>query len=133
MLIRMKYKYYHGYSKAKVVLSEDPVLDGCENHPQRQALKGQLINGRISQSTYDNLRSGLLKKGRGGEASPCIKLELNHGDLVVMHGENLQRYYEVRPPNSDSQNLLSDPHFSLAFSHPRKKTAICLDRSSYKV
>jgi alkylated DNA repair dioxygenase AlkB len=24
-----------------------------------------------------------------------IVMEVHHGDLVVMHGENLQRYYEV--------------------------------------
>ncbi|RAL02207.1 uncharacterized protein BO80DRAFT_463876 [Aspergillus ibericus CBS 121593] len=94
MLIRMKHKYYHGYSKAKKPLSEDPVLEGCENHHRRQALKSRLTDGSISQSMYDDLHAGLLKTGRGGEASPCIRMELNHGDLVVMHGENLQKYYE---------------------------------------
>ncbi|PWY91529.1 hypothetical protein BO94DRAFT_573950 [Aspergillus sclerotioniger CBS 115572] len=94
MLIRMKYKYYHGYSKSKKVLSEDPVLEGCEDYARRQDLKSQLTDGSINQTTDDELRSGPLTKGRGGEASPCIKMELNHGDLVVMHGKDLQKYYE---------------------------------------
>lgn len=101
MLVRMKYKYYHGYSRAKKLLDEDPVLPGCKNFLWRRELKAGLLSGSIDREGYDELRrEGLLsmKKGGtggGGEATPCIKMEVNHGDLVVMTGEGLQKFFEV--------------------------------------
>ncbi|KAH2927129.1 hypothetical protein KXW15_001781 [Aspergillus fumigatus] len=94
MSIRMKYKYYNGLSKTKTLLKDDPVLVGCRMEAERRSLKGQLANGEIDRTTYDSLRRKTLQKGKCGEAPIEIKMELNHGDLVVMHGENLQKYYE---------------------------------------
>ncbi|GKZ58573.1 hypothetical protein AnigIFM49718_004398 [Aspergillus niger] len=95
MLVRMKYKYYHGYSRAKNLLAEDPVMPGCKNYTRRRELKARLQDGSIDREMYDELRrEGIVRKGAGGEATPCIKMEVNHGDLVVMHGEGLQRFYE---------------------------------------
>ena len=96
MLVRMKYKYYHGYSRAKNLLAEDPVMPGCKNYTRRRELKARLQDGSIDGEMYDELRrEGIVRKGAGGEATPCIKMEVNHGDLVVMHGEGLQMFYEV--------------------------------------
>ncbi|GFF64652.1 hypothetical protein IFM60648_01339 [Aspergillus lentulus] len=94
MSIRMKYKYYNGLSKAKTLLKDDPVLAGCRMEAERRSLKSQLANSEIDQITYNSLRRKALQKGKCGEAPVEIKMELNHGDLVVMHGENLQKYYE---------------------------------------
>lgn len=92
----MKYKYYHGFSKARKLLDDDPVLQGCRFESERRTLKEQFKTGEITKDAYDTLRRAvLLKHGRNGEASPIIKMTLNHGDLVVMHGESLQKYYEV--------------------------------------
>lgn len=92
----MKYKYYHGFSKARKLLDDDPVLQGCRFENERRTLKEQFKTGKITKDAYDTLRrTVLLKHSRNGEASPVIKMALNHGDLVVMHGENLQKYYEV--------------------------------------
>ncbi|PYH92964.1 hypothetical protein BO71DRAFT_400122 [Aspergillus ellipticus CBS 707.79] len=102
MLVRMKYTYYHGFSKAKKPLSDDPVLLGCDQYDQRKALKSQFTDGSLNEAAYSDLRLGILKKSRSREAPPCIKMELNHGDLLIMHGENLQKYYEhsVVPENN---------------------------------
>jgi hypothetical protein len=95
----MKYKYYHGFSRhAKKLLGTDPVLEGCKYQKERLALKTQLEHGQITPRTYNELREKTLKKGKHLEAPPCIKMELHHGDLVVMHGENLQKYFEVWEP-----------------------------------
>ena len=96
MYIRMKYKYYHGFSKAKKVLDDDPVLPCCKFEDQRRTLKDQFTRGQITRAEYEKLRLGATKNTRTGDAPPCIKMELNHGDLVVMHGEKLQKYYEVK-------------------------------------
>ncbi|THC94759.1 hypothetical protein EYZ11_005751 [Aspergillus tanneri] len=94
MFIRMKNKYYHGFSKSKKLLDIDPVLQGCASQHQRHALKNDFESGKLSRAAYDKLRREMFKKSRSGEAPPAIKMELNHGDLVVMHGESLQKYYE---------------------------------------
>lgn len=98
MLIRMKYKYYNGLSRVKKPLEEDPVLEHCKFEANRRMLKDQFEAGQISKQKYDSDRRKLLGETKGGEAHPIIKIELNHGDLVVMHGEKLQKFYEVGPP-----------------------------------
>jgi hypothetical protein len=101
MLIRMKYKYFNGATrrvdtkKAANILQDDPMLKGCLFERERSALKEKFEAGKISQNEYDNSRRALLAGQKGKEAPAAIKLELHHGDLVVMHGENLQKYYEV--------------------------------------
>ncbi|KAJ5573562.1 uncharacterized protein N7459_007989 [Penicillium hispanicum] len=96
MTIRMKYKYYHGYTRAKKYLEDDPVLPGCKFESERRELKAAFKNGTITEKVYHERRADLLKMGdtKGGEAPPIIKLGVHHGDFVVMHGENLQKYYE---------------------------------------
>lgn len=98
MYMRMKYKYYHGYSKAKKLLDDDPVLPGCRHEHPRRMLKQQFQAGDISRSVYDVLRRETLfqrsSRNRTGEAPPVVRMILHHGDLVVMHGEALQKYYE---------------------------------------
>lgn len=107
MLIRMKYKYYNGISKAKKVLDDDPVLEGCQLEEHRRELKNKLHSGVISRKEYEQQRQEVSKKRRGTEALPFIKLELHHGDLVVMHGEKLQKYFEVRIPCRGTEHVLT--------------------------
>jgi hypothetical protein len=101
MLVRMKYKYFNGCTRKAepnaigTVLQSDPVLKDCKFEDERRALKEEFDEGEISQSEYDASRRALLKGRKGKEAPVAIKMELHHGDLVVMHGENLQKYYEV--------------------------------------
>ncbi|KAK2774206.1 hypothetical protein FQN53_003714 [Emmonsiellopsis sp. PD_33] len=116
MFIRMKAKYYLGRTKTGKPVAGDPVLPGCLMYEQRAELKRKLDDGEISLSEYEDLRQQLLQrktnkklvnkeqqsgievadnhKGNKREASPFCVMQLNHGDLVVMHGPNLQKYYE---------------------------------------
>lgn len=96
----MKYKYYHGHTKAMKILQEDPVLDGCKLQEERRLLRNEFVNGGMTADSYDSRRYKLLKpaQSKGREAPAVIKMELQHGDFVVMHGENLQKYYEVCEP-----------------------------------
>ncbi|CAG7969934.1 unnamed protein product [Penicillium salamii] len=106
MSIRMKYKYFNGTTRraggaAGTLLQDDPVLKDCISEGERRKLKHDLEAGVITRESYDLSRRALLKDHKGREATTAIKMELNHGDLVVMHGENLQKYYEhsVTPEN----------------------------------
>lgn len=101
MLVRMKYKYFNGTSRRAepkhlgTLLQDDPVLKDCMFEGERRTLKGEFVAGEISQDEYDDSRRSLSMGRKGKEAPVTIKMELHHGDLVVMHGENLQKYYEV--------------------------------------
>ncbi|CAG8185575.1 unnamed protein product [Penicillium salamii] len=107
MLIRMKYKYFNGATRkvdgtaVGTLLQDDPVLKDCKFEYERRKLKDDLEAGAITREGYDRSRWDLLKGRKGKEAPTAIKMELHHGDLVVMHGENLQKYYEhsVIPEN----------------------------------
>ncbi|KAL1956755.1 hypothetical protein VTO42DRAFT_6808 [Malbranchea cinnamomea] len=108
MSVRMKDKYFRGYtSRANnktgtqyiKPLNQDPILPGCALYGERRELERLYRDGHISKEQYDSQRVELLEKVNRKEASPLIVIELHHGDLVVMHGENLQKYYEhsVKP------------------------------------
>ncbi|QQK43144.1 Oxoglutarate/iron-dependent dioxygenase [Penicillium digitatum] len=107
MLVRMKYKYFNGSTRRAdtkqlgTLLQDDPVLKDCLFEGERRTLKKEYDAGEIPQGEYDDSRRALSMGRKGKEAPVTIKMELHHGDLVVMHGENLQKYYEhsVVPEN----------------------------------
>ncbi|KAK2809772.1 hypothetical protein FQN49_008589 [Arthroderma sp. PD_2] len=95
MLIRMKDEYYNGFrkrDKEKVYLQHDPVIPGCVNEEARAELAQKFATGEITAEEYLAARQTLPTSRR--EAPPVCTMALNHGDLVVMHGPNLQKYYE---------------------------------------
>ncbi|KAJ5786325.1 uncharacterized protein N7503_011537 [Penicillium pulvis] len=95
MKIRMKHQYYNGQSRRGVLLKKDIILPNCTNEKQRQKWKDQFENGTITKGVYDRRRTTLFRKQRlTGESPIQIQLDLQHGDLVVMHGEDLQKCYE---------------------------------------
>lgn len=101
MFVRMKYKYFNGSTRRAepkqigTLLQDDPVLKDCMFENERRTLKEEFDAGEISQDEYDDSRRALWMGRKGKEAPVTIKMELHHGDLVVMHGEYLQKYYEV--------------------------------------
>jgi hypothetical protein len=97
MFIRMKAKYYFGVTNANVPTAGDPVLSRCVKEVQRRSLKEDFEAGKITEDDYDKKRKTLLHRGQSkGNPPRLLALELNHGDLIVMHGAELQKYYEVR-------------------------------------
>ncbi|KAL3456773.1 hypothetical protein BJX64DRAFT_270105 [Aspergillus heterothallicus] len=104
--LRMKFKYYHGFSKSgtkKTLTKNDPVLVGCLNREWRLDLKNKKANGELNDEQYEEAWWNKWKespqtdkpvKAGAREAPPCIRTELHHGDIVVMHGAGVQKYYE---------------------------------------
>jgi hypothetical protein len=96
MFLRMKTKYFTGlHQTGNVVniLKDDPVLPGCLLYDSRKALKERYEQGSLTEHEYDEERHKILKSS--ADSFPPIKMELHHGHMVVMHGGNLQKYYEV--------------------------------------
>ncbi|KAL4820411.1 hypothetical protein BDW67DRAFT_172641 [Aspergillus spinulosporus] len=99
MAVRMKYKYYHGFTKVgkekSALLTDDPILPQCENYINRQKLKEQLLDGSITEDEYKKAWFDSFAENKDRDLPPdLIKIKLNHGDMVVMHGEGVQKYYE---------------------------------------
>lgn len=90
----MKAKYYLGISKNGIPTSDDPVLPGCLEEEERRPLLEAFKAGQITKKQYiEKLKALLVKKK--GNAPSFLTLVLQHGDLIVMHGAGLQKYYEV--------------------------------------
>lgn len=102
----MKPKYYHGYNGTRSrtsgeeynLLRDDPVLQGCKCEVERRRLKEELQAKTISRSEYDDARVKTFKgqKNQRGFPPALVEMHLKHGDLVVMHGAELQKFYEAR-------------------------------------
>lgn len=100
----MKTKYYHGHgisgaharAKDYKLLRDDPVLQNCKHEGERRDLKRQYEANEITKLQYDEARTRLFQRNKKYGRSPVlIDMHLKHGDLVVMHGGELQKYYEV--------------------------------------
>jgi len=96
MKVRLKDQYFRGRSKSNKLVTNDPVLVSCGKYEQRKALKDELDNGSITAEEYDQRRTEICRAITRREASPIINMEIQHGDFVVMHGADLQKYFEVR-------------------------------------
>ncbi|OXV11533.1 hypothetical protein Egran_00707, partial [Elaphomyces granulatus] len=94
MKVRLKDQYFRGRSKSNKLVTNDPVLVSCGKYEQRKALKDELDNGSITAEEYDQRRTEICRAITRREASPIINMEIQHGDFVVMHGADLQKYFE---------------------------------------
>jgi hypothetical protein len=96
MSIRMKATYFYGKTKAGKLLADDPVLPGCFEYEKRKELKE--LRGTISDVEYQKRRETLfsnIKFKKGANTVEVLNMRLKHGDMVVMHGADIQKYYEV--------------------------------------
>lgn len=97
MRIRMKARHYHGSSPAGVYNDVRP-LPGCSQYKARLALQPNLDALKLSDPKVYRARLKQipkeLKLKHSGYAKDVLKMELGHGDIVFMHGAELQKYYE---------------------------------------
>jgi hypothetical protein len=100
MKIRMKKAWFDGYRQTGKPIKDDPVLSGCKHEEERSVLKEKYKAGELSETEYYDARTTLFgskstKIGRKVHAPAIINMTLEHGDMVVMHGRDIQNYYEV--------------------------------------
>ncbi|KAJ6155686.1 hypothetical protein N7470_006252 [Penicillium chermesinum] len=107
MNIRLKAKYYFGYTPSGTIIPDDPIVPpGCEHEQERRQLKAMYPEGMASEA-YRKAREKLhgfsqepqdektLPPGRGARKPPVLfSMFLNHGDSVIMHEKALQKYCE---------------------------------------
>lgn len=90
----MKSKYFSGFvNKTRNRYDPTiPILPGCFKPEKREEL-----NAMASTMTPDELTRKAKELLKGCPLSPpvVLKMKLRHGDIMGMHGVDLQKYYEV--------------------------------------
>ena len=101
MSFRMKAKYYL-LPKTLSIETYDPtlpVLKGSQAWRLRETVNEHFRAGRGVE--YEEAKKELFtalktdKEVKKRHATSCLSLELRHGDMVVMHGGEIQRVWEV--------------------------------------
>ncbi|KAF2622883.1 hypothetical protein BU25DRAFT_462510 [Macroventuria anomochaeta] len=98
MRIRLKAKHHLGVSKAGVYTDAVP-LPGCCKFEERMARVDELrdLRATVSSGQYRNRLKQLPKEldlKTSGNASDALTMKLGHGDIIIMHGVEMQKYYE---------------------------------------
>jgi len=120
MNLRLKDKHYRGVSNGGEY-TDDPPIPGCQRYNARREAHKELegLTG-IERKTkkkdlVDRLQLGQkhaeIKDSQRKHAPDAISFKLCHGDIVVMHGEGVQKYYEV-----SSHRPLFEAEFLIPFT-----------------
>jgi hypothetical protein len=98
MRIRMKARHYHGVSSVASLYDDAAPIPGCQQYEARLALQPALDLLKRSDTKAWNARRKQIPKQLGlthrGTARDVLTMQLGHGDIVVMHGADVQKYYE---------------------------------------
>ena len=95
MTLKMKERYYKGVTKAEKYEPREPILPGCALEHQRKALNA--LYGKVSDDEFDARLKQMYKDGAKEVGAPPIilKMPLAHGDIIIMHGAEMQKYFVV--------------------------------------
>ena len=93
MSLRMKDRYYKGFTKRNTYNPHEPVLPGCALEEDRKILNAKW--GRVSEREFDDEVAQLSKRMKGKNSPVFLDMTLCHGDIVIMHGAKMQKFYEV--------------------------------------
>ena len=93
---RMKWKYYSGFTDHACTKYDPslPVLPGCNDRTERIRLN-QLAPRMGAEELNHEARRVLRGKKKNKAHSPVMLIMLlRHGDMMVMHGSDMQKYFE---------------------------------------
>ncbi|KAF1836355.1 hypothetical protein BDW02DRAFT_646175 [Decorospora gaudefroyi] len=98
MRIRMKARRYHGISSVAGLYDDAAPIPGCQQYEARRALHDSLTALKQTDPRAYHARRKQIPKDLGlssrGQAKDVLTMQLAHGDVVIMHGADVQRYYE---------------------------------------
>lgn len=107
MRIRMKASSWNGLLRKKTYKGKIPIAPGCKNEAALHALNEQF--DRVSGTEWAKLVEEVFLKQKEVKVNAPVVLEmqLNHGDMVVMNGADIQKYYEVSDMEDPTE--MADP------------------------
>lgn len=99
MSFRVKEKHYTGFSKTGIFDDTTP-LPGTNQYEARKAACEALKTETFMKPGEKQARLKEIPKELGLSGNPkagpvLIKMNLAHGDIVIMHGQQIQEYIEV--------------------------------------
>lgn len=102
MKFAMKGMYWtgqkHNSGSKLVVTPDDPNLPGCLKGEERRALRAKLERGELTAEAYEAQLKEVVrgnKVSRDNVSPVLLRLVIPHGGYMIMHGENMQKYYQV--------------------------------------
>ena len=101
MFFRMKQSHAHPVLKETSYNPNSPVVMGSDFWQERMALNDSFKND--TKAEYRKKKADFFAKNREAISNRkmdslkpwCLRLNLSHGDFVVMHGAEIHRSYEV--------------------------------------
>jgi hypothetical protein len=106
MFMKMKDRHFLGYTRSGKYDPTGKVLPGCYLEAERRDLNAKW--GKIPDEDFWALQKAMYanakKKTRAGV---ILTMQLSHGDVIVMHGADMQKYYEVRRATALSNFVLT--------------------------
>ena len=99
----MKAKYFKGYVKPAAQTKSQPkfdpdmaILPGCQLEERRRDLHNMSSTKTKAQvdKAWQNLHLK-LKSLRPHRAPDALEIAMGHGDIVIMQGAEIQKFYEV--------------------------------------
>ncbi|KAI9802588.1 MAG: hypothetical protein M1833_001662 [Piccolia ochrophora] len=97
MHLRLKQKHFLGMTKANVLETKNEPVPGCLLYEERKALFDARKNLSEEQLNLrvENLKARLKMEFKSRRNAPiALSMQLKHGDIVIMHGAEMQKYYE---------------------------------------
>ncbi|MCJ1433561.1 hypothetical protein MMC27_002924 [Xylographa pallens] len=93
MSMRMKSRYFTGLTKGGNYDPLEPVLPGSFLEEERKSLNARWPT--VTADQFEQWRKALYSSRKMPRNGPVLlTMHLSHGDIVVMHGNEMQKYYE---------------------------------------
>lgn len=115
MKFAMKPSSYAGRTdfncKTVVLKPDDPHLPGYLHIEERRALLDKHQKGELTKEQYEMQLKEIVKQHRVNEekvSRVLLNITVSHGGYVIMHGESMQKYYQVSHVNLCSAFLPYD-------------------------
>ena len=98
MTFRMSPRYYTGLTRSGIYNPLEPILPGYRLEEPRKQLN--LLYGRVTDEEFEAKQEEMYRIAKAKKVSEkppvLLSIAIEHGDIVVMHGAEMQKYYEVR-------------------------------------
>ena len=108
MTMRMKERYWKGYTKSLNYNPHEPVLPGAALEHERRQLNA--LHGTITAEEFEKRRKFMYAQGKEalkGQPPVLLTMPLDHGSIIIMHGAEMQKYYEVSNPRPLPTSIFS--------------------------
>ena len=98
MTLKMKERYYKGTTKGDRYDPKEPVLPGSALEQERKALN--TLHTILTENEFEERRKKMYKDNakKIGPPPVILTMALAHGDIIIMHGAEMQKYFAVRKP-----------------------------------